>query len=136
MDNKLGVIDNNGKALELTENGFKKIDSPAKNNTDNRKLAALLTFLIFAITGLFCLLLDFTGKNAGIFGFITFICAWPAIIVPAIIMGNTSWNKDWKETDWKEANFESDHKYGEYDDGEDDPITGTDYAGSDGNIYS
>lgn len=127
---KLGVIDNNDKALELTEKGFKRV-----NDMDKRKTAAAVTFLIFVIIGFACLFTDFTGKNDGIFGFFAFICAWPAILVPAIIMGNTSWNKDWKESDWNEGDFESDHKYGKYYDGEDDPITGTDYAGSDGNIY-
>ena len=136
MDNeKLGVIDNNGKVLELTEKGFQKI-YPVENNKENRKLAALLVFLVFAITGLFCLLIDFTVKNDGFFGFFAFICAWPAIIIPEIIMGNTSWNKEWKESEWNEADFESDHKYGEYDSDEDDPIIGTDYAGSHGNIYN
>ncbi len=136
MDNeKLGVTDNNGKVLELTEKGFQKI-YPVENNKENRKLAALLVFLVFAITGLFCLLIDFTVKNDGIFGFFAFICAWPAIIIPEIIMGNTSWNKEWKESEWNEADFESDHKYGEYDSDEDDPIIGTDYAGSHGNIYN
>ena len=136
MDNeKLGIIDNNGKVLELTEKGFQKIH-PIENNIENRKLAALLVFLVFAIIGLFCLLIDFTVKNDGIFGFFAFICAWPAIIIPEIIMGNTSWNKEWKESEWNEANFESDHKYGEYDSDDNDPIIGTDYAGSHGNIYN
>ena len=132
---KLGVIDNNGKVPELNEKGFQKIH-PVENNKENRKLAALLAFLVFAIAGLFCLLIDFTVRNDGIFGFLAFICAWPALIIPPIIMGNTSWNKEWKESEWNEADFESDHKYGEYESREDDPITGTDYAGSNGNIYN
>ncbi len=139
---KLGVIDNNDKALELTEKGFKRVQP--SNSIENRKIAASLMFFIFTIIGLICFIMAFNGGiKDGIFGFFAFICFFFATIFFRGIISETSRNKERNKPEHSKINAErriGKKGFKHYHRGshlsEDDPITGTDYAGSDGNIYS
>ncbi|MCL4428748.1 MAG: hypothetical protein M1276_07165 [Deltaproteobacteria bacterium] len=135
---KLGIIDNNDRLFKATGNGFQNINKISVEGAEKEKdrgYAAIGTFIAFVTIGLISLLLDFATKQ-GLFGLFAFICGFLSIPVSAIIAGTTNWNKNWNESEWKKAwGDDIESESGKYYDGEDDPITGTDYAGSDGNIY-
>ena len=142
---RLGVVDNNNNVLELTKEGFLKV-YPSRNNkeTPGGIIIASLLFLIFAVMSLTCLFIYIGGGvNDGIFGVFAFVCIVPAIIALFTVFGYINAEEHPKEKnnhhkkyshDFNDFNYRHNYHIGSYS-SEDDPITGTDYVGSYGNIY-